>query len=135
MMSKAIGTYRFFTVVIFMLIHFVSAAQDYPVNVTTVLTPPYSLYLADYASPESNSLQVIIHLRELDRPEYRVKLRVTIEGQGITIRTRPTYNPPPLVLQGGIPEMLTGHDLRHYLNPDNRSEERRVGKECTARDT
>lgn len=118
-MSKVLTIYRFFAMLIFMLMHVVSAAQDYPVNVTTVLTPPYSLYLADYASPESNSLQVIIHLRELDRPEYRVKLRLTIEGQGITLRTSPAYNPPALVLQGGIPEMLTGHDLRHYLNPNN----------------
>ncbi|MGB3468517.1 MAG: hypothetical protein WBA74_24745, partial [Cyclobacteriaceae bacterium] len=94
-------------------------AQQFPVQATTVITPPYSIYLSDYSSPESNSLQVILSLRELDRPEYRAKLRLTIEGQGITIQTRPGYTPAPIVLQGGIPETLTGYDLRGYFNPDN----------------
>lgn len=95
------------------------SAQDFPVQVTTIVTPPYSLYLSDYASPESNALQVMVQLKELDRPEYRVKLRITIEGQGITLRTKPSYVPRALVLQGGIPEMLTGPDLSGYLNPNN----------------
>jgi hypothetical protein len=94
-------------------------AQEYPVQVTTIVTPPYSLYLSDYASPEGNAMQVIIQLRELDRPEYRVKLRLTIEGQGITLRTKSSYIPRALVLQGGVPEILTGPDLSAYLNPDN----------------
>ena len=94
-------------------------AQQFPVRATTVVTPPYSIYLSDYSSPESNSLQLILQLRDLDRPEYRAKLRLTIEGQGITIRTRPGYSPNPIILQGGIPETLTGFDLRGYLNPDN----------------
>ncbi|MEL6561881.1 MAG: fibronectin type III domain-containing protein, partial [Bacteroidota bacterium] len=96
-----------------------SVAQQFPVRATTVVTPPYSIYLSDYSSPESNSLQLILQLRDLDRPEYRAKLRLTIEGQGITIRTRPGYTPNPIILQGGIPETLTGFDLRGYLNPDN----------------
>jgi hypothetical protein len=94
-------------------------AQDYPVQVTTMLTPPYSLYLSDYASPEGNAMQVMIQLRELDRPSYRVKLRLTIEGQGVTLRTKPSYVPSALVLQGGVPEVLTGADLRAYLHPDH----------------
>ena len=94
-------------------------AQEYPVRVTTVLTPPYSLYLSDYASPEGNALQVIVQLMELDRPEYRVKLRVTIEGMGITLRTKPSYMPRAIVLQGGVPEILTGADFSGYFNPNN----------------
>lgn len=95
------------------------AAQQFPVRATTVITPPYSIYLSDYSSPESNSLQLILQLRDLDRPQYRAKLRLTIEGQGITIRTTPGYSPNPIILQGGVPETLTGFDLRGYLNPDN----------------
>jgi hypothetical protein len=97
----------------------ISRAQDFPVQVTTIVTPPYSLYLSDYASPENTALQVMVQLKELDRPEYRVKLRLTIEGQGITLRTKASYVPRALVLQGGIPEMLTGPDLSGYLNPNN----------------
>ncbi|NBP68310.1 MAG: hypothetical protein EBU52_06155 [Cytophagia bacterium] len=97
----------------------VALSQDYPVQVTTIVTPPYSLYLSDYASPESNTLQVMLQLKELDRPEYRVKLRITIEGQGISLRTKATFVPRAIVLQGGVPEMLTGADLSAYLNPNN----------------
>lgn len=111
---------KFLPILTFLLTFYgVMSAQDFPVQVTTIVTPPYSLYLSDYASPESNALQVMVQLKELDRPEYRVKLRITIEGQGITLRTKPSYVPRALVLQGGIPEMLTGPDLSGYLNPNN----------------
>lgn len=96
-----------------------SYAQEFPVQVNTTLLPPYSLYLSDYTSPERSSLQIQLQLRELDRPEYKVKLRVTIEGMGITLRTKGSYIPQPIVLQGGMPEILTGSDIKNYLNPDN----------------
>ena len=53
---------------IFVAGNFAVQAQNYPVNVNTILTPPYSLYLSDYASPDGNSLQVMLHLLELVRP-------------------------------------------------------------------
>jgi hypothetical protein len=94
-------------------------AQQFPVQVTPVLAPPYSIYLADYASADGN-LQLIINLLELDRPQYKVKLRITIEGQGIVIRTKSTYKPPQaIILQGGVAEMFTGADIKAYFNPDN----------------
>ncbi|HYG04138.1 MAG TPA: fibronectin type III domain-containing protein [Chryseosolibacter sp.] len=102
----------------FFLYSITSFAQEYPVHVTTILPGPYSVYLSDYGAPESN-FQLIINLRELDRTDYRVKLRLTIEGAGISIRTKPAYLPPPFVLNGGIPEMITGYDLRAYFHPDN----------------
>ena len=94
-------------------------SQTYPVQVNTNITPPYSVFLSDYISTESNSFNVLINLLELDRTNLRVKLRLTIEGAGITLRTRSGYVPQPIVLQGGVPEMLTGYDLRSYFNPDN----------------
>lgn len=94
-------------------------SQQFPVQVNTTLAPPYSLYLSDYSAVESSSLQVLINLLELDRTNLQVKLRVTLEGAGITLQTRPSYVPPAIVLQGGVPELLTGFDLRQYLNPDN----------------
>ena len=94
-------------------------SQQYPVQVTTTIAPPYSVYLSDYISVGSNSLQVLINLLELDRTNLRVKLRVTIEGAGIRLQTNPSYLPPAIVLQGGVPELLTGFDIRGYLNPDH----------------
>lgn len=50
----------------------------------------------------------------------RVKLRIKIEGVGITIQTKPNYNPPPLTLKGGgIPLFLTGSELYDYFLPQN----------------
>lgn len=95
-----------------------SFAQEFPVLVQVTLPGPHSIYISDYAAPESN-LQLIVRLRDLDRSEYRMKFRITIEGMGITLRTKSTYTPFPSVLQGGVTEIFTGYDLRNYFHPDN----------------
>ncbi len=94
-------------------------SQQYPVQVTTTLTPPYSLYLSDYTAIGSNNLQVLVNLLELDRPNLQIKFRITIEGAGITLRTSPAFMPRPLNIQGGVPELFTGADLTSYFNPDH----------------
>ncbi|MGB3468245.1 MAG: hypothetical protein WBA74_23365, partial [Cyclobacteriaceae bacterium] len=94
-------------------------AQRFPVRATTIITPPYSIYLSDYTAPESSSLQLILQLRDFEELEYRARLRLTIEGQGITIRTKNNYRPAPLIIRGGGAENLDGYDLRNYFNPDN----------------
>jgi hypothetical protein len=94
-------------------------AQTFPVQATVQLTPPYSLNLSDYSSPESERMAFMISLIDVNRPELQVKFRLLIEGQGIEITTSPAYNPSPYILQGGIPERLTGFDLASYFNPAN----------------
>ncbi len=94
-------------------------AQTYPVNVSTTLTPPYSVYLADYVAPGSDRLAINVFLGDVNRPELQVKLRLRIEGQGIIIETKAGYLPPPLILQGGIPQRLIATDLADYLAPQN----------------
>ncbi len=94
-------------------------SQQYPVQVTTTLVPPYSLYLSDYTAIGSNNLQVLVNLLELDRPNLQIKFRITIEGAGITLRTSPAFMPRPLNIQGGVPELFTGADLTSYFNPDH----------------
>ena len=94
-------------------------SQQYPVQVTTTLAPPYSLYLSDYTAIGSNNLQVLVNLLELDRPNLQIKFRITIEGAGIILRTSPAFMPRPLNIQGGVPELFTGADLTSYFNPDH----------------
>lgn len=94
-------------------------SQTFPVQASVQLTPPYSLNLADYSSPESERLAFTILLADNNRPELQVRFRLRIEGQGIEIQTSPGYNPPPYVLQGGIPERITGFDLAPYFDPAN----------------
>lgn len=108
--------------------------QNYPVQSTIQILPPYSLYLQDYVS-EDNKMSVIVLLKDVGRPEYRVRFRFSIEGNGIIISTDERYLPPPTILQGGVPLMISGPELSEYLNPINlafsgitRQEFQRTGK-------
>ncbi|MGL1889929.1 MAG: hypothetical protein OCD76_25680, partial [Reichenbachiella sp.] len=80
------------------------ASQNYPVQVTTSLMPPYSPELSYYTAADANNFQVFINLRELDRVDLRTKLRITIEGAGVRLTTSQAYVPPAMILQGGVPE-------------------------------
>ncbi len=104
---------------LFILWSLIGYSQTYPVSVATTLTPPYSVYLADYVAPGSDRLAVNLFLGDVNRPELQVKLRLRIEGQGIIIATKPEYLPPPLILQGGVPQRLIAADLADYLAPQN----------------
>lgn len=110
-------------------------SQVFPVQATTQLTPPYSLYLSDYVSPGSERLALNIFLADIARPNLQVKFRLRIVGQGITIETRPEYNPTPVTIFGGEPLRLISADLADYFNPANlnfqgisRSQVERQGK-------
>ncbi|TRX61201.1 hypothetical protein FNH22_03860 [Fulvivirga sp. M361] len=118
-MSRALFYKVFFTVATTMLLTFDSIGQRFFVQASTELRPPFSVYLADYAAPGSDRLAVNLFLAELDRLDYRVKLRMKIEGVGITITTREGFIPPPIILQGGVPLRLSGSELADYFNPQN----------------
>lgn len=99
--------------------NFRAFAQVFPVQANTQLLPPYSLYLSDYVSPTADNFIVNLFLNDLDRPQYDVRLRVTIEGVGITLQTRESFVPAPISLQGGMLTRLTGADLAAYFEPQN----------------
>jgi hypothetical protein len=95
-------------------------AQVFPVQGNTQITPPYSPYLADYTAPGSQRLSLQLRLTDPTEIEYRVRLRVIIEGVGITLRTKPNYIPQPLTIQGGgMLQQFYGEDLAEYFNPAN----------------
>jgi hypothetical protein len=108
---------------IFLLSTFIlhpASAQVFPVQVNTHLNPPYTPYLNDYTAPGEQKLMVQIRLNDPTVTEYNIKLRIVIEGVGITIRTKPTMVPSPITIQGGgIPQFLYGEDLSEYFNPNN----------------
>lgn len=94
-------------------------AQTFPVRVTPVLTPPYTPFLTDYTDPGAERLTLQIMLNDLTVTEFRTKLRMTIEGVGITITTNPNYFPPPISLQGGVPQLIYGSDIADYFKMSN----------------
>ncbi|SMO52711.1 fibronectin type III domain-containing protein [Solitalea koreensis] len=95
-------------------------AQNYPVQVTPVIMPPYSLYLADYGV-SAERLQLSILLKDLNKPDFDARLRLTIQGISNTIQlvTKPTYQPQPIKIEGGVPVLLTGADIAGYFDLNN----------------
>jgi TANFOR domain-containing protein len=93
-------------------------SQNYPIQATLQISPPYSLYLQDYVS-ENNRLLLMVLMKDLNRSEYRVRFRFSLEGNGVSIVTNPNYLPPPVILQGGVPLALSGPELADYFNPFN----------------
>jgi len=113
-----VNRYLFTLLVCFFCLH--GNAQTYPVQVNAQIAPPYSPYLSDYTQAGTQRLVAHVLLRDPTLSEYRCKLRLTIEGVGITIRTKAAYMPQPLTLPGGgVPLQLTGEDLLDYFNPNN----------------
>ena len=96
-----------------------SYAQNFPVRVTPLLTPPFTPFLTDYTDPGAERLTVQVILNDITVPEFRARLRLTIEGVNITITTNPNFFPPPIVLQGGVPQLLFGSDLADYFKLSN----------------
>jgi hypothetical protein len=94
-------------------------SQVFPVQATTQLRPPYSLFLSDYAAPGSERLALNVFLVDAGRPELNVRFRLRIEGQGIRIETKPEFLPPPTSLTGGVPLQLISADLAPYFESRN----------------
>lgn len=93
--------------------------KNYPVQLTTQLTPPFSGYLSDYSTPGNENLKLLIYLTDFTNPVYDIKLKVKVEGQGITIQSKPFYYSQPFSLVPGQPLMLSGSDLAGLLNSNN----------------
>jgi len=91
---------------------------QYPVTANLQLNPPNSIYLTDYTSPGANKMRINLFQNDFMQPELGVRLKLTIEGNGISLQTNPNYNPPILNLRPGL-NVLTAMDLEGYLNPIN----------------
>nr|WP_320120383.1 fibronectin type III domain-containing protein [uncultured Marinifilum sp.] len=97
-----------------------SNAQQYPVQCNVQLIPPYSVHLADYYKGGNQKLLVNLTLKDLQRTDLSVRLRISIEGQGIKLTTKDDFVPKnPVLLLPGTPELLYGDRLEEYLAPEH----------------
>lgn len=93
----------------------VGFAQPYAVT-TNIQTTSYSKYLDDYMQPN----RVFVTLLSTDaRPSYQAFLQVEISGEGYTLKSNPSFIPPPITLYKDQPMTLTGAALASYLHPNN----------------
>jgi hypothetical protein len=96
-----------------------NAQLVFPVSLTTQTVPPLSGTLADWATPGSNRLAATMLLLDAFEPSYQVRLKISIEGNGVLIRTRETMAPRPITLRYGVPQRIEGSNLAEYLQLDN----------------
>lgn len=113
-------TLKRFLIIISFIIGSVSAgAQVFPVQVSTQLMPPFTPYLSDYTAPGAQKFMVQIRVIDPTLTDYTCKLRITIEGVNVTIRTKQTFVSQPITLEGGgTPQIFYGEDLIEYFNPN-----------------
>lgn len=98
----------------------VQAQTIFPVQSTTRILPPYSVYLADYAVNGNDKLQCILVNRDATQQTYQVRLRLTVTLNGTVImRTNYAYNPAPITLTPGVAQIFAGATLEPYLKSEN----------------
>lgn len=92
------------------------SAQPYPVDASVQVHPPFSPFLEDWAWGDSPSLQLVLRLLDQAEQQYPVRLRLSLTGEGISIKTKPNAALPLIYLDFGIPHILDGVDLAAYLD-------------------
>jgi hypothetical protein len=83
-----------------------STAQNYPVQVNVNVATPCPVRLSSLFSGTSSRVNLMVLLTDISQPELQVRLRVTLEGPGLTLTTRPEFLPIPFTLYGGMPVSL-----------------------------
>ncbi len=95
-------------------------AQRYPVTVTPVLLPPYTVNLADLVEDKGKpKIMTTIMVNDLTVKNLRVRLHVKMESSGVTIENIKNTAVSPMFIGGGETRILTGIDLAQYLKLDN----------------
>lgn len=94
-------------------------AQPYAVDASLQVQAPITSYLEDLTQAVPSPLQLRLILNDDEELAYPIRLRFSIHGQGISIRSRTDFFPSPILLDYGIPIQLTGSDLMDYFLPEN----------------
>ena len=90
-----------------------------PVNSSLTLPSSNVPSFSSLSEGQNNALFYTMLLNDIKKPTYTVRLKVTISGQGISLRTKESYQPRPIYLAYNVPLTLTGADLAEYFHPDN----------------
>ncbi|MBC7864258.1 MAG: fibronectin type III domain-containing protein [Bacteroidia bacterium] len=95
------------------------SAQTYPVQATTILVPPFSGYLQDFANPTGQKLKLLLVFNDFNKPSYNVKIKFRLAGQNVSIQSKQFYFSGPITLTPGVPLELSGDDLAPILDDNN----------------
>ncbi|NII28630.1 hypothetical protein HB364_26335 [Pseudoflavitalea sp. X16] len=112
---------NFLLVAVMLLCTLAAQAQTiFPVQSTTRILPPYSVYLADYAVNGNDKLQCILVNRDATQTTYQVRLRLTVKLNGrMIMQTSPSFNPTAITLSPNVAQVFAGATLEPYLKSEN----------------
>lgn len=92
------------------------AAQPYPVTVTINVIPPSGVSLAEYQVSQTPKVMASIILTDLEKPTFKVRLKLTIAGNGILLTTSRNAILPPVDLVAGQAVTLDQTALAGYFD-------------------
>ena len=85
---------RILLLLLFMVTGTTYAQVIYPSNITTTLTPPYSIYLDEYSNPLTPKIKANIVFTDFTEASWDVYLKLKITGSNFTIESKPGIKPP-----------------------------------------
>jgi len=110
---------KYLIVVVLFFLHKNMFSQNYPIQITTLLTPPFSGYLTDYTAIGAQNLKLIVIFNDFTKPSYNIKLKFNLSGQNINIESKNYYFEGPFTLIPGVPLEITGSEIAGLLNSNN----------------
>lgn len=119
-MTKQKHFLRILQIVIFFFTSQNLVSQVYPVQVTTVLTPPYLANISEYSTTLNEKFFVNLFTNDLTITNRQVQLKVFLEGNNINAVSNPVINGyNPIYITGGEALTITNSDLAPYLQLQN----------------
>lgn len=101
----------------------VGHAQQYPVRIIPVITPPYSLKLADYAHAPESKLQLQVLMTDLQQPQHHIGIKFFLQAglnaQPIAQSNEFIIGQKPFLLTPGANITLTSSQIKHLFDPQN----------------
>ena len=94
-------------------------SQIRPVTAVAQSAPPHSGNLSELVAPGVNKIGVSLILNDRNEFNYQVRLEVIIEGGGVRLQTKRTFQPRPITLSFGVPAVLGGAELAEYFDINN----------------
>lgn len=100
------------------LLPVINLIAQLPVQVTPQLIPPYSLQVSDYYTPGASAakLNLLLLLRDFNKPSLQVRLRMSISSQTVSISTKEDVTFTPITITSGEPKYLAPDELGEYFN-------------------
>lgn len=99
-------------------VHFGQSQVLDPVTLSPIIQPPYSIYLSNYFISGQERFIMNAAFNDLNEVSLQVRLKVTIEGQGIRLTTAANYKGSPITIYPGS-NVIDPQDIRPYFNFNN----------------